>query len=80
MDLHVVNEAHALGPCREEGRFTISARRLEIEPERLYGLEVRDAYLHVPVSDAVLTVIKMRVGRAGTPQRREGGNIWSLVP
>lgn len=80
MDLHVVSDAHVLGQCREEGRITMSARRLEREPERLYGLRLRDAFLHVPVSDELLTVIRMRVGRAGSPGRHEGGNIWQPVP
>lgn len=80
MDLHVVSDARALGPCREEGRITLSARTLEREPEHLYGLRLRDAYLHVSVSDDLLRVIRARVGRAGTPQEREGGgNTWSLV-
>lgn len=79
LDLHVVSNAHVLGECREEGRITLSASSLNAEPERLYGLLLRDAFLHVPVADRVLQVIKMRVGRAGAPGRREGGNIWAPV-
>lgn len=79
MDIHIVADKDVMGICREEGRITISAATVEREPEHLYGIEARDAYLHVPVSEKVHSLCRMRVGRAGSPGRREGGNVWQLV-
>jgi hypothetical protein len=83
IDLHVVDDDPLIRrgwPFRDEGpRTIVQVRWLESHPDWLLGRELHDAFLHVPVSEALLTRIRMRVGRRpmapGTPR----GRVWGPV-
>lgn len=81
IDLHVMDEPDDLmPPVRLSGaRIIVQATWLEDNREFLLGLELNEAYLHVPVSDEVIVTIGHRIGRAPKPPGALPSQVWMAV-